>query len=86
MREAILPGAIATERQLVPDTRLLADGLRRLACNCARQQHSWQAAQDLYREAIDIYERETRPRQSGAGARSAGLCGCPAASFRWARR
>jgi tetratricopeptide (TPR) repeat protein len=54
--ERLLPPAIATERQLVPGTRLLADGLRRLA-DLRAQQHSWQTAQDLYRESIDIYER-----------------------------
>jgi tetratricopeptide (TPR) repeat protein len=54
--EAILPGAIATERELAPDTRLLADGLRRLA-DLRNQQHAWQKAGELYREAIDIYER-----------------------------
>jgi tetratricopeptide (TPR) repeat protein len=54
--ERLLTPAIATERQLVPGTRLLADGLRRLA-DLRAQQHYWQAAQDLYRESIGIYER-----------------------------
>lgn len=56
----ILPEAVATERQLVPGTRLLADGLRRLA-ELRALQHSWREAQDLYREAIAIYERQVGP-------------------------
>jgi tetratricopeptide (TPR) repeat protein len=54
--ERLLIPAIASERELVSGTRLLADGIRRLA-DLRSQQHAWQAALDLYRESIGIYER-----------------------------
>ncbi|HXJ38125.1 MAG TPA: tetratricopeptide repeat protein, partial [Bryobacteraceae bacterium] len=47
--------AIPKERQLAPQTRLLADGIRRLASLRAAQQR-WREAQELLREAIGIYE------------------------------
>ncbi|MES1258785.1 MAG: tetratricopeptide repeat protein [Acidobacteriota bacterium] len=56
----ILPDAVAAERVLAPDTRLLADGLRRLA-ELRSLQHAWREAQDLYREAIALYERRLGP-------------------------
>ena len=58
--EKLLQDALATERHLVPDTRLLADGIRRMA-ELRALQHSWREAQDLYREAIAIYEHRVGP-------------------------
>ena len=56
----ILPDAVSVERRIAPDSRLLADGLRRLA-DLRALQHSWKEAQDLYGEAITIYERHLGP-------------------------
>ena len=52
---AVLPGAIETERRLLPGGRMLADGIRRLADLCAAE-HKWGDAQLLYREALAVYE------------------------------
>lgn len=53
---SLLPGAIELERQTVPGTRLLADGLRRLA-EFRALQHSWLEAAGLFSEAIGLYEK-----------------------------
>ena len=58
--ERILPATVEAERQIAPDSCLLADGLRILALLRA-QQHSWREALDMYRESLDIYEREMGP-------------------------
>ena len=58
LREAedLLNAALLSERRVAPDTRLLADGLRRMAQLRTKQQR-WHEATELYREAIRIYDR-----------------------------
>jgi tetratricopeptide (TPR) repeat protein len=59
--EAILPAAVALERRLaavdpyLPDRRVLAEGIRRLAELRALEQN-WHDAQALYSEVIALYE------------------------------
>jgi tetratricopeptide (TPR) repeat protein len=59
--EEILPAAVALERRLaavdpyIPDRRVLAEGIQRLAELRALEQN-WHDAQALYSEAIAIYE------------------------------
>ena len=55
--ERILPAAVEAERSFLKDGRTLGDGIRILAVLKA-QQHSWDDAESLYREAIGIYERK----------------------------
>ena len=62
----ILPAAIAAERQLAPDSRALADGIRDLA-RLRAEQHRWNEAQSLYREALGIYEARLRPEHPEIG-------------------
>ena len=53
--DELLSGAIRTERRVAPESRLLADGLRRLAALRGAQSR-WRESQDLLKEAIRIYE------------------------------
>jgi len=55
--EKILPAAIDAERRFLKDGRILGDGIRDLAALRA-QQHAWNEAESLYREAIGCYERK----------------------------
>jgi tetratricopeptide (TPR) repeat protein len=55
--ERILPAAVEAERRLLRDERSLAAGIRNLAALRA-QQHAWNEAESLYREAIGRYERK----------------------------
>lgn len=55
--EKILPAAVEAERRLLKDGRTLGDGIRDLAA-LRVQQHAWNDAESLYREAIGIYERK----------------------------
>jgi tetratricopeptide (TPR) repeat protein len=55
--EKILPAAVAMERGLLKDGKILADGIRDLA-GLKAQQHAWNDAESLYREAIGLYERK----------------------------
>lgn len=55
--EKILPAAVARERGLLKDGKILADGIRDLA-DLKAQQHQWNDAGSLYREAIGLYERK----------------------------
>jgi tetratricopeptide (TPR) repeat protein len=55
--EKVLPVAVETERRLLKDERILGDGIRDLAALRA-QQHAWNDAEALYREAIGFYERK----------------------------
>jgi tetratricopeptide (TPR) repeat protein len=55
--ERILPAAIEAERRFYKDGRTLADGIRDLA-SLRAQQHSWNEAESLYREAIGLYEHK----------------------------
>lgn len=55
--EKILPAAVAMERGLLKDGKILADGIRDLA-GLRAQQHEWNDAESLYREAIGLYERK----------------------------
>ena len=52
----ILPAAVAAERRLLRNERILGDGIRDLA-ELRAQQHAWNDAESLYREAICVYER-----------------------------
>jgi len=54
--EKILPAAVEEERRLLRDERALAAGIRDLAV-LRVQQHAWNDAESLYREAIGYYER-----------------------------
>ena len=54
--ESLLNEAIPSERKLAPNSRLLGDGIRRMAQLRVRQER-WREASDLYREAIDLYDR-----------------------------
>ncbi len=54
--ESLLNTAVESERRVAPDSRLLADGVRRMAQLRAKQQR-WHEATELYREAIGIYDR-----------------------------
>jgi hypothetical protein len=58
--EKILPAAVEEERRLLRDERTLAAGIRDLAALRA-QQHAWNDAESLYREAIGYYERRIGP-------------------------
>ena len=53
--ENLLNQAIPAERANSPDSRLLADGIRRVAQLRAQQQR-WKEAAEAYREAIEIYD------------------------------
>lgn len=53
--ESLLNEAIPAERVVAPNSRLLADGVRRLAQLRGLQQR-WREAADLYREAIGLYD------------------------------
>jgi Tfp pilus assembly protein PilF len=53
--ERILPAAVLRERQMAPNSCLLADGIRELA-ELRTLQHSWHEAAALYQESIGIYE------------------------------
>jgi tetratricopeptide (TPR) repeat protein len=55
--EKFLPAAVDTERRIFKDGRTLADGIRILA-TLRVQQHAWNEAETLYREALDLYERK----------------------------
>lgn len=55
--EKILPAAVTAERTLLKDGRVLADGIADLAALRA-EQHAWNDAESLYREAIGLYERK----------------------------
>jgi tetratricopeptide (TPR) repeat protein len=55
--QTILPGAVEAERHFLPEGRTLGDGLRNLAV-LRVQQHAWDDAEALYREAIGLYERK----------------------------
>jgi tetratricopeptide (TPR) repeat protein len=55
--EKILPASVEAERRLLKDGRVLGDGIRDLAALRA-QQHVWNDAEPLYREAIGFYERK----------------------------
>ncbi len=57
---AILPDAVATERRLHTDGRVLADGIRWLA-QLRAQQRDWCQAKSLYREAVEMYEGQPGP-------------------------
>jgi tetratricopeptide (TPR) repeat protein len=54
--EQVLGEAIPAERRYAPESRLLADGLRRLA-QLRTMQKRYPEAQALYKEAIGLYER-----------------------------
>ena len=54
--ESLLNEAIPSERKLAPNSRLLGDGIRRMAQLRVRQER-WREASGLYREAIDLYDR-----------------------------
>jgi tetratricopeptide (TPR) repeat protein len=58
--DQFLPATVATERQVAANTRLLADGIRRLA-DLRAMQRCWPQAQELYMEAITIYEKQLGP-------------------------
>jgi len=54
--EKVLPAAVEAERGYYEAGRTLADGVRELA-GLRVQQHAWPAAESLFREALDLYER-----------------------------
>jgi tetratricopeptide (TPR) repeat protein len=61
--ERVLPAAVEAERRLFQDGRALGHGIRNLAALRA-QQHSWNEAEALYREALDLYELRLGPDHS----------------------
>lgn len=62
----ILPAAVAVERRLAGDPRVLADGIQRLA-ELRALERNWHDAQALYSEAIAIYESMPGPGYRGMG-------------------
>jgi hypothetical protein len=60
----ILPDAVALERRLAVDPRVLADGVLRLA-ELRALERNWHDAQTLFSEAISIYESTMGPNHPG---------------------
>ena len=60
----ILPDAVALQRRLAGDRRLLAGGILRLA-ELRALEHNWHLAQTLFSEAIATYESALGPSHPG---------------------
>jgi tetratricopeptide (TPR) repeat protein len=58
--EKILPDAVAEERRALENRGVLADGIRHLA-ELRAAQRAWPEADELYREAIGLYESKLGP-------------------------